>query len=114
MFNINSLAQGFGNLYNIRKRRVVHAMKSDKSSTWRDRAQRFEVFRPKHEKPQPSEWLIPAYAAMHPDTILGIGIRGWGQSDTDESAYRTRLARILRRRRAPVRPTARTDEGWVL
>lgn len=49
MFNINSLAQGFGQVYNNKKKYVVRAMKRDRNEAWKQRGQRFEVFRPKHE-----------------------------------------------------------------
>lgn len=72
MFNINSLAQGFGQVYDIKKKNVVRAMKRDRKETWKLRGERFEVFRPKHEDPEPSEWYIPLYALMHPIAILGL------------------------------------------
>ena len=73
MFNINSLAQGFDQLYSIKKKRVVQAMKKDNSESWKVLGQRFEVFRPKHENPEPSEWLIPLYTILHPGALFGFG-----------------------------------------
>ena len=42
MFNINSLAQGFGRVYDNKKRHIVCAMKKDHTETWKQRGQRFE------------------------------------------------------------------------
>lgn len=124
MFNINSLAEGMGNLYDIKKKRIVHAMKSDQSEKWKRRAQRFEVFRPKHEKPQPSEWYIPLYVALHPTAILGFlgAVDTRGQSSVERSGGSNRPAglwarfsHVFRQRRPPaVKETVRSDEGWVL
>ena len=55
MFNINSLSDGFGRAYEVKKKHVVRAMKHDLNGAWQRRGQQFEVFRPKHENPEPSE-----------------------------------------------------------
>ena len=114
MFNINSLAQGFSDLYGLKKKRLVRAMKVDKSDAWRTRGRRFEVFRPKHENPEPSEWFIPLYALMHPGAVLGIGGGNHARAEASTTNQRTRIARLLRRQRPPAKEIGRTDEGWVL
>lgn len=73
MFNINSLAQGFSEIYDTRKKHIVGAMKRDPNSSWKKRGQRFEAFRPKYEATEPSEWYVPLYALMHPAAVLGFG-----------------------------------------
>lgn len=120
MFNINSIAQGFGELYGIKKKRIVHAMKADPSTKWKQRGQRFEVFRPKHESPQPSEWYVPLYAALHPAALFGFGrsihddTRGESCGERSQGP-RTGISRVFARRRSPaIKVEGRTDEGWVL
>ncbi len=120
MFNINSIAQGFGDLYGIKKKRLVRAMKADPSTKWKQRGQRFEVFRPKHERPQPSEWYVPMYAILHPAAIFGFGreIRGDTRAEScgeRSEGPRTGISSLFRRRRLPaIKEEGRTDEGWVL
>ena len=74
MFNISNLARGFDGVYNFRKRRIIRAMKRDRREQWQMRGKRFEVFRPKAENPEPSEWYIPFYALMHPGALLGFSM----------------------------------------
>ena len=121
MFNINSLAHGFGRVYDNKKKHIVRAMKRDHNEAWKQRGQRFEVFRPKHESPEPSEWYIPFYALLHPAVVIGVGSKG-GSSDshpTIQSENRFRLsknslARLLRRRKSPTKAEEVNDEPWVI
>ena len=121
MFNINSLAQGFGKVYDIKKKKIVRAMKRDKRDTWRLRGHRFEVFRPKHDNPEPSEWYIPLYAIIHPSAILGFANR----EETEESGTRiaqstsrtntlTGLIHLLRGKPPADVKKELPDEGWVM
>lgn len=56
-------------------------MKSDSRQAWNNRGHRFEVFRPKHENPEPSEWYVALYALLNPALVLGLRQRrvggGW-------------------------------------
>lgn len=56
-------------------------MKSDSRQAWNKRGHRFEVFRPKHENPEPSEWYVALYALLNPALVLGVrrrsGEGGW-------------------------------------
>ncbi|CAF9941909.1 MAG: hypothetical protein ALECFALPRED_009380 [Alectoria fallacina] len=121
MFNINSLAQGFGQAYNNKKKYVVRAMKRDRNEAWKQRGQRFEVFRPKHESPEPSEWYIPFYALLHPAVALGLGRRE-GSTDsrpTSKSEKESRpskgsLARLFRRRKRRTKEDDVNDQPWVI
>ncbi|KAL9130564.1 MAG: hypothetical protein Q9217_001277 [Psora testacea] len=70
IFNINSLVHGFGRLYDNKKKHIVRAMKKDGKELWKLRGQRFEVFRPKHENPEPSEWCIPLEEVARRDSAL--------------------------------------------
>ena len=120
MFNINSLVGAVGRLYDIKKRRIVKVMKSDLDETWKQRGQRFEVFRPKHENPQPSEWYVILYAFLNPLLFLGIRRR-----KDDQKQHKADLRRALQppkylglsnlfRLRAKEKEPEGNDEGWVL
>lgn len=122
MFNINSLAEGFGRVYDIRKRRIVLAMKNDRIESWKLRGQRFEVFRPKHENPEPSEWYIPLYALTHPLAALG-----WGHNDaaaapkvashTEKLSWSRKasgISTLFQRRKQKVEEPEEPDQPWVI
>ena len=116
MFNINSLAEGLGRLYDIKKKRVVRAMKNDQSESWKVRGQRFEVFRPKHETPEPSEWYVPLYALTHPLNILGFRLKDTPAS-TKVASQSTRAEKTTAwfwRRRQKVRESEEADQPWVI
>ncbi|KAL9102390.1 MAG: hypothetical protein Q9163_002456 [Psora crenata] len=123
MFNINSLVQGLGRLYNMQKTRLVHAMKNDRKDLWKLRGQRFEVFRPKHENPEPSEWYIPLYALMHPGVILGVnGFTARNPSIPQNSRAEdpptfhqlAKLRGLLRKRKRADREGKEPEAGWVI
>lgn len=121
MFNINNLVQGWNRVYDIKKKRIIHAMKKDLEKTWKLRGQRFEVFRPKHENPKPSEWYIPLYALIHPGIMLGLdGPTATVSSkpgDKKKQSSARRLAKfgdLLWRRKPVVEEKERPDEGWVM
>lgn len=107
MFNINSLAQGFGRVYDMKKKQLIRAMKSDRSETWKTRGQRFEVFRPKYENPEPSEWYIPLYAALHPAVALGLSNRRTTSQVESNGGF-------FRRRKSKTTQVELPDEAWVL
>ena len=124
MFNINSLAQGFDRVYENKKKYIVRAMKRDHTETWKQRGQRFEVFRPKHENPEPSEWFIPFYALLHPAVALGLD-RSAALSDrrtasqTEQLSGRSQggLARFLRIRQRGMKEKEQVemnDQPWVI
>ena len=122
MFNINSLAQGFGQIYEIKKKHVVRAMKNDRTESWKLRGQRFEVFRPKHENPEPSEWYIPLYALMHPIAILGLGSKDTAATGNiasliekaPQSTGTGGIAALFRRRRRKTEEPEEPDQPWVI
>ena len=99
-------------------------MKSDRHEQWRTRGQRFEVFRPKYENPQPSEWYVPLYALLRPWVLLGFGdgkASGTTKKEKEIIATRsggsfwTKRLFFWRRRAEKVQePSGRQDEGWVL
>lgn len=121
MFNINSLAQGFGRVYDSKKKFIVRAMKRDHNEAWKQRGQRFEVFRPKHDSPEPSEWYIPFYALLHPAVALGVG----GTEDLSDSRPTTKieklyepskgsLTRLFRRGKRRTTEEEVNDQPWVI
>ncbi len=118
MFNINSLAEGFGQIYDIRKKHVVRAMKNDPKASWKLRGQRFEVFRPKHENPEPSEWYVPWYALTHPIAVLGLGRKDSVpiyQSETVPQSTRVGgVAGLFRRRKQKAMEPEEPDQPWVI
>ena len=121
MFNINSLAQGFSRVYDNKKRYIVRAMKRDRNEAWKQRGQKFEVFRPKHDSPEPSEWYIPFYALLHPAVALGWSSRE-GLSDSRATSKTENLsepskggiARLLRRRKRRTTEEEVNDQPWVI
>ena len=85
MFNINRLVDTVSRVYNYKKRKVVQAMKLDRGNKWKQRGLRFDVFRPKHENPAPSEWYITLYAILNPAAMLGLRrVEGKGDQHSDK------------------------------
>ena len=124
MFNINSLAQGFGRVYDNKKKYIVQSMKRDHTEVWKQRAQRFEVFRPKHENPEPSEWYIPIYALLHPAVALGLDRsaalsdrRTASQIEQSSGPSQGGLARFFRIRQRGIKEKEQAelnDQPWVI
>lgn len=122
MFNINSLSQGFSRVYEVKKKHVVRAMKHDRNGAWMRRGQRFEVFRPKHENPEPSEWYIPLYALLHPLAVLGVsldsathrGKSGATSGRMSNPSLFAGLAGLIRKQKAPVEEEGKNEEPWVI
>ncbi len=121
MFNINSLAHGFGQVYDNKKKHVVRAMKRDHNEAWKQRGQRFEVFRPKHESPEPSEWYIPFYALLHPAVVVGLGRRNGSpdsrptiESEDISEPSKGSLARIFRKQKRRSKEDEMNDQPWVI
>ncbi len=125
MFNINSLAQGFGQIYDIKKKQVVRVMKIDGKESWKLRGERFEVFRPKHENPEPSEWYIALYALMHPTAILGLyrgkyaqdRLKRTNSESVPQPAKSAGIASLFRTRNQPVHKVEEpdfSDQPWVI
>lgn len=120
MFNINSIVGAVSRIYEIKKRNIVKAMKSDRDEIWRQRGQRFEIFRPKHENPRPSEWYITFYAILNPWGSTGFRRRKEIQEqeigDIKKALQPPRylwLSNLFPRRPKP-KDSERDDNGWVL
>ena len=122
MFNINSLAQGFGQIYDIKKKHVVRAMKKDRNEAWKQCGHRFEVFQPKHENPQPSEWYIHLYALINPTAILGpyradtAHKRQLSANDDrlSQPSRSTGIASLFRWRKRKIEEEEKNEEPWVI
>ena len=122
MFNINSLSYGFGRAYEVKKKHVVRAMKHAHNGAWKRRGQQFEVFRPKHENPEPSEWYIPLYALLHPMAILGVysdsatskGESGANTGRMSKSSLFAGLASLIGKQKARVEEEGKNEEPWVM
>ena len=122
MFNINSLSYGFGRAYEVKKKHVVRAMKHDHNGAWKRRGQQFEVFRPKHENPEPSEWYIPLYALLHPLAIFGVysdsatrkGESGANAGRMSKSSRFAGLASLIGKQKARVEEEGKNEEPWVI
>ena len=121
MFNINSLAQGFGRIYDSKKKYIVRAMKRDHNEAWKRRGRRFETFRPKHESPEPSEWYIPFYALLHPAVALGFGdMEGLSDSrlinklEKGNGPAKGGFARLFPRRGRRTIEEEVNDQPWVI
>lgn len=121
MFNINRLADTVGRVYDLKKRKVVQAMKSDHENTWKQRGLRFDVFRPKHENAMPSEWYITLYAMLNPAVMLGLRRR---KENGNRDADRAEKINVFRRfstfsapfgRKAkPKEAEDENDQPWVM
>lgn len=119
MFNINNLVDTFSRLYASKKRTVVQEMKCDLDQAWKRRGERFEVFRPKYDNPQPSEWFITLYALFNPGLILGLRrprVDDQMYSQAKEAASPLQyFTPIFRRRKVePKQPEVHDEQPWVL
>ncbi|MCJ1470220.1 hypothetical protein MMC07_008865 [Pseudocyphellaria aurata] len=121
MFNINRLVDTVGHIYDHKKRKVVQAMKSDRDNTWKQRGLRFDVFRPKHENPMPSEWYITLYAVFNPAAMLGLSrAKEKEDLDTDNAEKVNGFRRFLtsvnlfRRKAKPTEVEVENDQPWVI
>ena len=119
MFNVNNVVQIFGSVYDTKKKDVVRAMKADSNEKWKQRGRRFEVFRPRHEHPQPSEWYVSLYTLLRPTAILGLVSQGEDDSLNQrfgerQSSFGLRgISDLLRRRRTRPQEPEMPEEPWV-
>ncbi|KAL8828365.1 MAG: hypothetical protein Q9170_006633 [Blastenia crenularia] len=119
VLNINSIVTSVSNLYDLKKRRVINAMKKDERDDWQRCGQRFESFRPKHENPKPSEWYITLYAILNPAAVLGLSQRSKREvtatNPGDELPARWFGVpnRLWRRRKDHGKGDEQPDEAWV-
>lgn len=115
IFNLNSLVNIFSRLYATKKRRVVNQMKSDPREAWKYRGHRFEVFRPKPENPEPSEWYVALYALFNPALVFGLGLRRWRRvSGGGEGEWRWMWWREKRKKTMGKEVEVENDLPWVL
>ncbi|KAL9023890.1 MAG: hypothetical protein Q9196_006898 [Gyalolechia fulgens] len=119
VLNINSIVHSVSGLYDLKKRRVVNAMKRDERAGWKHCGQRFESFRPKHENPKPSEWYIILYAILNLATILGLSqhskreVTATQPGDELPAGWFGVPNRLWRKRKGVSKVTEQADEAWV-
>ena len=119
VLNINSIVASVSSIYNIKKRRVVSAMKKDERDHWKHCGQRFESFQPRHENPKPSEWYITLYTMFNPAAVLGLSQRSRREvtatkpGDELPARWFGVPNRLWRRRKDQSKEGDQPDEAWV-
>jgi len=73
VFNLNNLVRISGTTYKKYKRRAVSQMKQDEDLRWSERGKRFESFRPRAERVEPSDWMIGFFILHKCVRASGIG-----------------------------------------
>ena len=73
VFNINNLVRISGKTYKKYKRRLVSQMKEDEDIRWSEQGKRFETFRPRAERVEPSNWMIGFFILHKCVKASGIG-----------------------------------------
>jgi hypothetical protein len=86
MFNINTLVDTLGRIYDLKKGRIVKAMKTDRDETWKQRGQRFEVFRPS------TKTLNPPSGTLHSTPFSTLW---YFSGSVEEGGSKTRLPRTF-------------------
>ena len=118
VFNLNTIVTSISDIYDSRKRHLIRAMKADSAPSWKRLGEQFEVFRPRHERLEPSEWYVPLYALTHPWVLLGLP---WPRRNSDDAKLGSdekagsstrRTWRLFGREK--VKPPEREEEGWVM
>lgn len=85
VFNLNNLVLQFSRSYQSLRDHLVSQMKEvkDESEFWKEKGERFDVFRPQHEKPHPSEWWIVIFLTRALFVKIGGALHFWGSKDKD-------------------------------
>jgi hypothetical protein len=73
VFNLNNLVRISGRTYKKYKRRLVSQMKEDEDIRWSEQGKRFETFRPRAERVEPSDWMIGFFILHKLVKASGIG-----------------------------------------
>ena len=72
VFNLNNLVRLWSGAYSKYKRSLVVQMKQDSDVKWSEQGKRFEIFRPKAEKMDPSDWMVVLFVFHKGFEILGL------------------------------------------
>ena len=85
VFNLNNLVLQFSRSYQSLRDRLVSQMKEvkDESRFWTEKGERFDVFRPQHEKPHPSEWWIVIFLTRTLFVKVSGFLHFWASKDKD-------------------------------
>jgi len=73
VFNLNNFVRISSTAYKKYKRRLVSQMKEDEDIIWSEQGKRFETFRPRAERVEPSEWMIGFFVLHKCVRASGIG-----------------------------------------
>jgi hypothetical protein len=73
VFNLNNLVRISDQTYKKYKRRVVSQMENDQDIRWSEQGKRFEKFRPRAERVEPSDWMIGFFILHKCVRATGIG-----------------------------------------
>jgi hypothetical protein len=73
VFNLNNFVRISGTTYKKYRRRIVSQMKEDKDIRWSEQGKRFETFRPRAERVEPSDWMIGFFILYKCVRATGIG-----------------------------------------
>lgn len=72
VFNLNNLVRLWSGAYSKYKRSLVVQMKQDSDVRWSEQGKRFEIFRPKAEKMDPSDWMVVLFVFHKAFKALGL------------------------------------------
>jgi hypothetical protein len=72
VFNLNNLVRISSRTYKKFKRKLVLEMKEDEDIRWSEQGKRFETFRPRAERVEPSNWMI-GFFILH-KCVKAVGI----------------------------------------
>jgi len=64
VLNLEHVAQSTNDCYNVLKKQVLKPMKKDTAKAWKDRAKKYEVFKPLSTNTKPSEWWVLLYSIL--------------------------------------------------
>jgi hypothetical protein len=73
VFNLNNFVRISGATYKKYKRRLVSQMKEEEDIRWSEQGKRFEKFRPRAERIEPSDWIIGLFILHKCVRATGIG-----------------------------------------
>ncbi len=73
VFNLNNLVRISGTTYKKYKRKLVSQMKRDEDIRWSEQGKRFETFRPRAERVEPSDWMIGFFILHKCVSAMGVG-----------------------------------------
>ena len=80
VLNLEHVAQSTNDCYNVLKKQVLKPMKKDTAKAWKDRAKKYEVFKPLSTNTKPSEWWVLWYIVFWPFNALKTQVqKAWNR-----------------------------------